>query len=408
VAVVSLAIALTHYVKRKPPLYKTAFNWSTHLLAGLAPVFILSVPRSEEYIQKIGVLAVAVPASSAAYFIIETGLLATAIALASGANPVALWKERLQWLASHYMALGVVGLFLSIAYFTMGTVGIVAFLVPIAMMRYTQKLYVDRTESSVRELQRMNEELTNANREVVAANQTMKELNEELFLTLSKIIDARDPYVSGHAAKVADYAVAIGRELGVEEERIEPLRQAGFLHDIGKIAISEQVLHKPDKLTVEEYEYIKTHAALGAEFLETCRGLRHIAPFVRHHHERWDGAGYPDGTKEKDIPLEARILAVCDAAEAMASDRPYRKGMSLDEMLVEIKRCAGTQFDPSVATAFVKVVERERERLVTNSAHEVLKKYPETGIFAQIKASVRSEGKAATSPAESPVSAQVA
>jgi HD-GYP domain-containing protein (c-di-GMP phosphodiesterase class II) len=199
----------------------------------------------------------------------------------------------------------------------------------------------------------------------------MQSLNEELFLTLSKIIDARDPYVGGHASKVGDYAVAIAHDLGVEPERFEPLRQAGFLHDIGKIAISEAVLHKPSKLTDEEYEYIKTHAALGGEFLATCRSLRHLAPFVRHHHERWDGRGYPDKLAGEDIPLEARILAVCDAVEAMASDRPYRKGMSLDEVIAEVKRCAGTQFDPHVAAAFVSIAERERDHLIVNSATEV-------------------------------------
>jgi HD-GYP domain-containing protein (c-di-GMP phosphodiesterase class II) len=171
----------------------------------------------------------------------------------------------------------------------------------------------------------------------------------------------------------------------MEEYRLEPLRQAGFLHDIGKIGISEQVLHKPDKLTPEEYEYVKKHAALGGEFLETCRGLRHLAPFVRHHHERWDGKGYPDRLAGEDIELEARILAVCDAAEAMASDRPYRKGMSLDEMIEEIRRCAGTQFDPDVARAFATVVARERDRLVTNSAQEVMKKYPDNAILSPVR-----------------------
>jgi putative nucleotidyltransferase with HDIG domain len=251
----------------------------------------------------------------------------------------------------------------------------------VLMMHYTQRQYVERTEDSVRELQRMNTELTHANQEVVVANRSMQELNEELFLTLSKIIDARDPYVSGHAAKVSDYATAIALELGMEVERLEPLRQAGFLHDIGKIAISEQVLHKPARLTREEYEYIKTHAALGAEFLELSRGLRHLAPFVRHHHEYWDGHGYPDALRGEEIELEARILAVCDAAEAMASDRPYRKGMSLDEIIQEIKRCAGSQFDPSVAEAFVRVAERERERLVINSALGVQRRQGEEALL---------------------------
>jgi diguanylate cyclase (GGDEF)-like protein len=382
VAAVSLAIALVHYIRRRPALYKTAFNWSTHLLAGLPVVFLVTMARENQSLGRMAVLAVATLTASAAYYVIDTGLVATAIALASQANPVGVWKERYQWLAGHYVALGITGLFICVAYFAIGPISVLAFLVPIAMMRYAQKQYVDRTEDSVRELKRMNAELTHANREVGLANLAIQELNEELFLTLSKIIDARDPYVGGHAAKVADYAIAIARELHVPERRLEPLRQAGFLHDIGKIGISEQVLHKPAKLTDEEYEYVKKHAALGADFLETCRGLRHLAPFVRHHHERWDGKGYPDNLAGNEIELEARILAVCDAAEAMASDRPYRKGMSLDEMIEEIRRCAGTQFDPDVARAFVTIVAREREHLVTNSAQEVMKKYPDNAILS--------------------------
>jgi diguanylate cyclase (GGDEF)-like protein len=389
VMAVSLIIALVHYVRRRPLLYKTAFNWSTHLLAGLPAVFLLTMSHDAPLMNRIVVLLAAALVAATAYFVIDTGMVATAIALAGRENVLLVWRERFQWLAGHYVALGVTGLFISLAYFALGPFSVLAFLVPIAMMRYAQKQYVDRTESSVRELKRMNAELTFANREVMLANLAMQDLNEELFLTLSKIIDARDPYVGGHAAKVADYAIAIARELRMPEDRLDALRQAGFLHDIGKIGISEQVLHKPSKLTDEEYEYVKKHAALGGEFLETSRALRHLAPFVRHHHERWDGKGYPDGLAAGDIELEARILAVCDAAEAMASDRPYRKGMSLDEMVDEIKRCAGTQFDPSVSAAFVKIVAREREHLITNSAQEVTRRNRDNTILSPLTSSAK-------------------
>lgn len=178
----------------------------------------------------------------------------------------------------------------------------------------------------------MYEELTSANGEVVEASRAIRQLNDELFMTLAKIIDARDPYVAGHAAKVAEYATAIALEMDLPAERVERVRQAALLHDIGKIGISEQVLHKPGQLTDKEYEYFKTHASMGAEFLETSQGLRHLAPFVRHHHERWDGIGYPDGLRGEQIPLEARILAICDATEAMASDRPYSRASSMSEI----------------------------------------------------------------------------
>ena len=373
VAAVSAAIALAHYYQMHPAPYKTAFNWATHVLAGGAPALmigVLSVDIMTVKLQLAHLIILGFPTIAAAllYYGIETGLVAGAISLSKGASFVITWKGQFQWLLSHYLVLCAMGLFLGIAYTALGSVGVVVFALPVFMMRYAQKQYVESTRDSTRALKRMNEQLTLANREVTGANMAMHNLNDELFRTLATIIDARDPYVSNHAAKVAEYAVAIATELGVSQERMEPLRQAGFLHDIGKIGISEEVLHKPGKLTVSEYEYVKTHAALGGEFLEMCQALRHLAPFVRHHHERWDGMGYPDGLKGEEIPLEARILGVCDAAEAMASDRPYRKGAQLHELVAEVARCAGTQFDPAVSAAFVRVVEREKEGLVTNSA----------------------------------------
>jgi HD-GYP domain-containing protein (c-di-GMP phosphodiesterase class II) len=168
--------------------------------------------------------------------------------------------------------------------------------------------------------------------------------------------------------------MAIAVELGLPAEQVKQIHQAGLLHDIGKIGISEQILHKPAKLTAEEYAQVKTHANLGAELLEMSRGLRHLAPFVRHHHERWDGSGYPLGLVGEQTPLEARILAVCDAVEAMASDRPYQRAMSLDEIVGEIKRGRGTHFDPRIADLFVRIAEREGAHLLVNSAQEVTRR----------------------------------
>ncbi|HKP52104.1 MAG TPA: diguanylate cyclase [Chloroflexia bacterium] len=380
VACVSAVIALAHFIQKRPALYKTAFNWATHLLAGLAPALTMLILRAsgiqvEVSAADLPVLALPVAAASIVYYLIDTGLIAGAIALSTGTRLVPAWRETFGWLAMHYVVLCVMGLFLGIAYTAIGVVGVVVFTLPVVMMRVAQKQYVEKTQDSMQELKRMNVQLALANEEVVSAHAAMQHLNDELFFTLSKLIDARDPYVGNHASKVADYAVAIAVELGLSQDRMEPLRQAGFLHDIGKIALSEEVLHKPSKLTDEEYEYVKTHAALGGEFLEMCGGLRHLVPFVRHHHERWDGRGYPDCLKGEDIPLEARILSVCDSAEAMASDRPYRKGMSLQEVINEVRRCAGTQFDPDVAEAFAQIAEREREEFVTNSAASVMPRY---------------------------------
>jgi diguanylate cyclase (GGDEF)-like protein/putative nucleotidyltransferase with HDIG domain len=378
-ALVSLAVAGTHFLQMKPALYKTGFNWASHVLAGLAPLgayMLLSEVVGGVRLDVRSLPALAVPMFFAAliYFGVETGLVAGAIGLAKRTNIIGVWRTQFGWLMSHYLVLSLLGVFLGVAYSVLGTLGMLVFILPVLMMRFAQKQYLDKTQDSVRELKRMNEQLRLANDEVLAAHRALGQFNEELFLTLAKIIDARDPFVGNHAAKVAEYATAIAKDLGIAGERVEQLRQAGFLHDIGKLGISEMILHKPAKLTADEYETIKSHPLLGAEFLEMCQGLRHLAPLVKHHHERWDGTGYPDRLKGEEISLEARILAVCDAVEAMASDRPYREGMSLDEVIAEVKRCAGTQFDPLVAEAFCRIAERDRENFVVNSAMTVLQR----------------------------------
>jgi putative nucleotidyltransferase with HDIG domain len=216
-----------------------------------------------------------------------------------------------------------------------------------------------------------------ANQEVVTASRAIQELNNELFSILAKIVDVRDPYVTSHTTRVAEYAVAVASELGLPLARVETIRQAALLHDIGKIGIPEDILHKPTRLTDEEYHLVQRHTELGAELLETCQGLRHLVPLVKHHHERWDGTGYPERFQGEAIPLEARILAVCDAVEAMASDRPYSRARSLDQIVAELQQCAGTQFDPAIVAVFVKVARRRGNDFVVNSARDVVQRQAE-------------------------------
>ena len=217
--------------------------------------------------------------------------------------------------------------------------------------------------------------LQSINRDLAAANSSIRQLNDELFLTVAKVFDARDPYVGGHAAQVATYAVAVAEELGLPPERIEVVRQSAFLHDIGKIAIPEAILHKPSRLSDLEYDFVKRHTDIGADLLATSRGLGHLAPFIRHHHERWDGQGYPLGLAGNAIPLESRILSLCDSVEAMASDRPYHRALSTEQIMAEAQHCAGTQFDPAIVKAFVSVVERRGSSFIFNSARSIAAQY---------------------------------
>lgn len=370
-ALVSLTIAVVNQVRRgriNIEIYKVGFNWATHVLAvaplALAPITLAIPLNIEQFMTLIGVTAVA----SVVYYAVDSTLISAAISMSRGGDLFRTWRTQFRWLAVHYIILALIGLFLALAYIGMGAIGVLVFTLPVFMLRYAQQQYVSRTRDSVRELRRLNTELSQANQEITSANIAIRQLNEELLEMLARVFDARDPYTGSHSAKVADYAGAIAREINLPPEEIQLVRQAGLLHDIGKIAIPEQILNKAGPLTAEEYEWVKQHVITGAALLENSRGLRHLAPIVRHHHERWDGKGYPHGLRAYEIPQTARILALCDAVEAMLSDRPYQRGRSLEETISELRRCSGTQFDPELVSAFIRVAQREGATLIQNSS----------------------------------------
>ena len=177
--------------------------------------------------------------------------------------------------------------------------------------------------------------------------------------SLSELIEMKNPYTRVHSKQVAKYAVMIAKEMGFSERELEVIEQAALIHDIGKVGISDTILNKPAKLTEEEYEIIKQHPVLGVRALKHMRLLQTEVAMIKHHHERWDGKGYPDGLKGEEIPLVARILGVADAFDAMTSDRAYRQAHTREYALNELKTGSGAQFDPKVVEAFVKVLEKE-------------------------------------------------
>lgn len=179
---------------------------------------------------------------------------------------------------------------------------------------------------------------------------------ENLLVALARALEYYDSATLKHSEVSAEYALLIAQRLGLEGQRAKIVRWASLVHDIGKIFIPQSILRKPGPLTPEEYELVKLHPLKGEELLRSVRGLEDVARIVRHHHERFDGLGYPDGLAKEAIPFEARIVAVVDAFEAMTSNRPYRRAMSIAEAIAELKRCAGTQFDPEVVKAAVAVV----------------------------------------------------
>jgi len=174
--------------------------------------------------------------------------------------------------------------------------------------------------------------------------------------SLATAIDARDPYTRGHSEGVTHLAVQVARELGWGGADLEMLGFAALLHDVGKIGIPDAILHKVEPLTLDERNIIRLHPYYSAQIVKPVESLKHIVPWVYHHHERWKGGGYPDGLTGEEIPLASRIIAVADTYNAMTTDRPYRKGQTHEQAVAELQEHAGTQFDPQVVEAFLRVV----------------------------------------------------
>jgi PAS domain S-box-containing protein len=196
----------------------------------------------------------------------------------------------------------------------------------------------------------------------------LKELLLGTVKSLSSAIDAKSPWTAGHSERVTRYVLTIGRKMGFLEDDLKDLELGGLLHDVGKIGIYDAILNKPTPLTREEYETIKGHPLRGVGLLEPIKQLNRIIPCIRHHHERLDGSGYPDGLKGERIPMWARVLAVADAFDSMTSDRPYRKAFGNEDAINELKRCSTTQFDPEIVALFIDTLGESGTSLQRRSA----------------------------------------
>jgi putative two-component system response regulator len=190
--------------------------------------------------------------------------------------------------------------------------------------------------------------------ELKKANQVLKKSSLDSVKVLTSAVEARDPYTRGHSDRVRRISVRTGMKLGLSDVKLENLEYGALLHDIGKIGIKDEVLRKPGPLSAEEYHHIQQHPMIGVKIMEQVDFFREKIPMVRHHHEHYNGSGYPDGLTGESIPLEARIISIADAFDAMTSERPHRGKLPLADVLLELKKGEGKQFDPHVLKIFVK------------------------------------------------------
>ena len=228
----------------------------------------------------------------------------------------------------------------------------------------TKEAVIGRADAALYQAKQAGRNRTCLSSEVVKAGTSLismelesKERALSIIYALAATVDAKDHYTYGHSKKVSQYAVAIAEALNLAPEKVTTIRAAGLLHDIGKIAVPDQILNKAGPLTEEEFEPIRAHPELGMEILKHVIDLVNCLPAILHHHEQYDGSGYPHGLKGEDIPLEARILAIADVYDAITSIRPYRNQLTSQEALEELRRCAGTQFDPELVRVFCQAIE---------------------------------------------------
>lgn len=311
------------------PFYKTIFNISELIIsAGVAGlVYIYSGGIVGHFLVLPTILAVI------AYLFINNLILSRLMAYLHNKSLLTVWINSIKGIFLNIIAVGMIGVILALAYMSYGPAAVVLFFGPLLLARFSFKLYIN-----------------------------MRSTYLETIHAFNKFVEAKDTYTSGHSARVQKYAEMIALAVKLPDKKVEKIKTAALLHDIGKVGISDSILKKPLSLTFDEYEEIKKHVIMGVEILEGVDFLKDISEIIKQHHERPDGGGYPSGLSNGQICIEAAILSLADVYDAMTSDRPYRHAMSKEEALEELRKNSGTQFEPELTQAFIEILENLSEK----------------------------------------------
>ncbi len=324
--ITGISLVAVHTVRRFPTI-KISFNAAQHVLAIIAGSFLYVALGGEFPPQSLDAVVLPFLGFVLGFFAVNTVAVSGVVALSEERRFSDVWIKNtwsfaLYDLAASTVSLAIVWLY---AYTPLGPFGIAVIVLPVLFIRH-----------------------------VYLVNQQLQDTNRELLELMVKAIEARDPYTSGHSQRVSDLARILAREIGLGYRDVENVATAALLHDVGKIHEEyAPLLRKEGKLTPDEKELMDSHALRSAELVATISNLRGpVERFVRHHHENYDGTGYPDALGGEDIPIGARIIAIADTADAMTTDRPYRKALSYEKVLSVLARFSWKQFDPRLVSAF--------------------------------------------------------
>jgi diguanylate cyclase (GGDEF)-like protein/putative nucleotidyltransferase with HDIG domain len=357
-----LAVTITavEWSARRPGLQHVLFNIGALSLASLSAAGVFLIGRDLGPDLTIPVVGLA---AGTAYFVVNNALVSLALALEGHERWWTVWRERFAWLLTHYLAYGFVGGVMALGYLLVGPYALAVFAIPLLLIRKTQEAYLAHTQRAAQKLREAAETIHRQNVSLEQANRLLRERSTAAMESLSATVDARDSYTAGHSRRVQQLALAIGGELGLSQAELDLLGHAALFHDIGKLAIPDAVLLKPASLTTDEWALMRQHAAEGARIIDRLGFLDDAVPAIRHHHERFDGTGYPDRLKGEEIPLGARIIHVADALDSMLTTRIYRAARPAAEALDELRRAAGTQFCPRCVTALERILPLEAQEL---------------------------------------------
>src|SRR3954451_3745066 len=355
------ALAVKRGIQRDPVI-KWGFDWGSLVLAGTAAAATFAALPHDSA----GITVVAALAAGLVYYAVNAATLSVIMAWHEGERIRVIWRERLSWLAIHYVGFGLTAGAFVVIERDHGPWAVLFFAIPLLIMYVAERQYVDRSRESVAELRKQRDELAAANTRLGKALSNNQELTRSMqrsylstITSLARTIEAKDPYTGGHTERVRDFAMLLAGEMGFSGEDLRAVEVGSVIHDIGKIGIPDGILTKPGRLTDEEFETMRQHPEISSYIVSELDLPEIVQQMVRSHHERWDGRGYPDGLAGEAIPLAARILSVADTVDAMTSNRSYRAALPIEQAVAEVRQLAGVQFCPKVAETFARCYERD-------------------------------------------------